>query len=49
MPIAAIKGSHDLNDEIYPASGILFENGTVGKHIDKVVHWVAPDERRVMF
>ena len=47
--VAAIKGSLDLKKGTYPASGILFENGTLGKHVEKAVHLVSIDEKRIAF
>jgi uncharacterized protein (DUF2235 family) len=31
--VAATRGSLDLNPDTYPASGIVFENGTIGENI----------------
>jgi len=47
--VAATKGSRDFDAHTFPASGILFENGTMGGHIKKAVHLVAIDEKRLMF
>ena len=47
--VAATKGSLDLKKSTYPASGIVFENGTIGKHIESAVHLVALDEKRIIF
>lgn len=47
--VAATKGSLDLNPDSYPASGIVFENGTIGDHIEKAVHLVSIDEKRLAF
>ena len=47
--VAATRGSLDLNPETYPASGIVFENGTIGDHIKKAVHLVSIDEKRLAF
>lgn len=47
--VAAIKGSRDLKKSTYPASGILFENGTLGQHVQSAVHLLAIDEKRLMF
>lgn len=47
--VAATSGSLDLNPDTYPASGIVFENGTMGKHIHKAVHLVSIDEKRLAF
>ena len=38
-----------LNEGTYPASGVLFENGTLGEHVEKALHLVAIDEKRIMF
>lgn len=47
--VAATRGSLDLNPDTYPASGIVFENGTIGEHIKKAVHLVSVDEKRLTF
>lgn len=47
--VAATRGSLDLNPDTYPASGIVFENGTIGKNIEKAVHLVSIDEKRLAF
>jgi uncharacterized protein (DUF2235 family) len=47
--VAATQGSLDLNPDTYPASGIVFENGTMGAHIQKAVHLVSVDEKRLAF
>ncbi len=47
--VAATRGSLDLNPDTFPASGIVFENGTLGKHIEKAVHLVSLDEKRIVF
>lgn len=47
--VAATSGSLDLNKDTYPASGIVFENGTMGKHIESAVHLVSIDEKRLAF
>ena len=47
--VAATKGALDLNPDTYPASGIVFENGTVGSHVKKAVHLVSIDEKRLAF
>jgi len=47
--VAATRGSLDLNPDTYPASGIVFENGTIGAHIHKAVHLVSMDEKRLAF
>ncbi len=47
--VAATRGSLDLNPDTYPASGVVFENGTIGNHINKAVHLVSVDEKRITF
>ena len=47
--VAATRGSLDLNPDTYPASGIVFEDGTMGEHIKKAVHLVSIDEKRLAF
>jgi uncharacterized protein (DUF2235 family) len=47
--VAATRGSLDLNPDTYPASGVVFENGTIGDHINKAVHLVSVDEKRITF
>lgn len=47
--VAATKGSLDLNPDTYPASGIVFENGSIGQHIKQAVHLVSIDEKRLAF
>ncbi|MBL0710402.1 MAG: DUF2235 domain-containing protein [Colwellia sp.] len=47
--VAATRGSLDLNPDTFPASGIVFENGTLGKHVEKAVHLVSLDEKRIVF
>ncbi len=47
--VAATKGSLDLSRGTLPASGILFENGTLGKHVMNAVHLVSIDEKRLAF
>jgi hypothetical protein len=47
--VAATRGSLDLNPDTYPVSGIVFENGTLGSHIDKAVHLLSLDEKRILF
>lgn len=47
--VAATKGSLDLDKSTYPASGVVFENGTLGEHIDKAVHLLSIDEKRIAF
>ena len=47
--VAATKNSLDLDPDTFPASGIVFEDGTMGKHIDEAVHLVSIDEKRIAF
>jgi pimeloyl-ACP methyl ester carboxylesterase len=47
--VAATRGSLDLNPDTYPVSGIVFENGTLGSHIEKAVHLLSLDEKRILF
>lgn len=47
--VAATRGSLDLRKGTFPASGIVFENGTMGKHIKSAVHLVSIDEKRLAF
>jgi hypothetical protein len=47
--VAATKGSLDLSPNTFPASGIVFENGTIGAHIERAVHLIALDEKRILF
>ncbi len=47
--VAATRGSLDLNPDSYPASGIVFENGTIGDHVKKALHILSLDEKRILF
>lgn len=47
--VAATRGSLDLNPDTFPASGIVFENGSLGSHIEKAVHLLSLDEKRILF
>jgi hypothetical protein len=47
--VAATRGSLDLNPDTYPVSGIVFENGTLGSHVEKAVHLLSLDEKRILF
>ncbi len=47
--VAATRGSLDLNPETYPVSDVVFENGTLGEHIEQAVHLLALDEKRILF
>ena len=47
--VAATRGSLDLNPNTFPASGIIFEDGTMGSHIQEAAHLVSIDEKRITF
>jgi hypothetical protein len=47
--VAATRGSLDLSPNTFPASGIVFEDGTMGSHISESVHLLSLDEKRVLF
>lgn len=47
--VAATRGSLDLNPDTFPVSGIVFENGTLGAHVEKAVHLLSLDEKRILF
>ncbi len=47
--VAATRGSLDLNPDTFPASGIVFENGTLGSHVEKALHLLSLDEKRILF
>lgn len=47
--VAATKNSLDLKESTFPASGIVFEDGTLGEHVQSAVHLVAIDEKRIAF
>ena len=47
--VAATRGSLDLNPDSYPSSGIVFEDGTVGNHVEKALHLLSIDEKRLAF
>ncbi len=47
--VAATRGSLDLNPNTYPASDIVFENGTIGQHVSEALHLLAIDEKRIAF
>ena len=47
--VAATRGSLDLDPDTFPASGIVFENGTLGSHVEKAVHLLSLDEKRILF
>ena len=45
----AAMGLPDLNADTRPASDVVFENGTMAASIEKAVHLVALDEKRLAF
>lgn len=47
--VAAIRNSLDLKRGTFPASEILFENCTLGKSVEKALHLLAIDEKRLAF
>lgn len=47
--VAATRGSLDLNPDTFPASGIIFENDFLADHIERALHLLALDERRLLF
>jgi len=47
--VAATRGSLDLNPDSFPASGIVFENGSIGDHIEEALHLLSLDEKRILF
>jgi len=47
--VAATRGSLDLNPDTFPVSGIVFEDGTLGSHVEKAVHLLSLDEKRILF
>lgn len=47
--VAAIRHSLDLNPNSYPASDVVFENGSIGAHINRACHLLALDENRIAF
>ena len=47
--VAATKNSLDLDPDTFPASGIVFEDGTMGEHIEEAAHLVSIDEKRIAF
>ncbi len=47
--VAATRGSLDLKSDTYPSSGVVFENGTLSNHVEKAVHLVSIDEKRIAF
>ena len=46
--VAATRGSLDLNPDTFPVSGIVFENGTLGSHVEQAVHLLSLDEKRIL-
>ncbi|TYK67438.1 T6SS phospholipase effector Tle1-like catalytic domain-containing protein [Colwellia echini] len=47
--VAATKGSLDLNPDTFPSSGIVFENDILAPHIERALHILGLDERRLWF
>jgi uncharacterized protein (DUF2235 family) len=47
--VAATRGSLDLNPDSFPASGVVFENGTIGDQIENALHLLSLDEKRILF
>ena len=47
--VAATKKSLDLNPHTYPASSVVFENGSIHENIKEAVHLVSIDEKRITF
>ena len=47
--VAATKKSLDLKADTFPASGIVFENGTIADEVERAVHLLSIDENRVLF
>ncbi len=45
--VAATLGSLDLNPETFPASDIVFENDILALHIEKALHILSLDEKRL--
>jgi len=45
--VAATRGSLDLNPDTFPSSGIVFENDILGPHIERALHILGLDERRL--
>ena len=47
--VAAIKKLNLLKTEVKPASDVVFENGVISALIEKALHLLAIDERRIAF
>lgn len=47
--VAATRGSLDLNPDSFPASEIVFEDGTIGDHIEEAFHLLSIDDKRILF
>jgi len=47
--VAATRGSLDLDPETFPASVIVFENDILAPHIERALHILALDEKRLWF
>ena len=47
--VAATRHSLDLNPNSFPASDVVFENGSMGAHVERACHLLALDENRIAF
>jgi hypothetical protein len=47
--VAATRGSLDLNPDTFPSSEIVFENATIADEIERAVHLLSIDEKRIAF
>ena len=47
--VAALKHPNIFKDRIKPASDVVFENGTVSDVVDKALHMLSLDDRRIAF
>ncbi|MGB0938173.1 MAG: phospholipase effector Tle1 domain-containing protein [Colwellia sp.] len=47
--VSAQTSSLDLDPQSYPSSDIVFENGSLGAHVEEALHLVSLDEQRVVF
>lgn len=47
--VAALKKPNFFKEEIKPASDVVFENGTISSIIEKALHLLSIDERRIAF
>ncbi|HCM47840.1 MAG TPA: hypothetical protein DIS98_10195 [Colwellia sp.] len=45
--VAVTRGSLDLDPESFPASSIVFENNILAPHIERAIHILALDEKRL--